>query len=29
MSSRQLHAFFPEHARRVMRIVACIDMREM
>ncbi|HEY7894030.1 MAG TPA: hypothetical protein VIC24_03950 [Gemmatimonadaceae bacterium] len=29
MSSTQLHAFFPEHARRVMRIVACIDMRGM
>lgn len=29
MSSAQLHAFFPEHARRVMRIVACIDMRGM
>lgn len=29
MSSEQLHAFFPEHARRVMRIVACIDMRDM
>lgn len=29
MSSKQLHAFFPEHARRVMRIVACIDMRDM
>jgi len=29
MSSTQLHAFFPEHARRMMRIVACIDMREM
>lgn len=29
MSSTQLHAFFPEHARRVMRIVACIDMRDM
>ena len=29
MSSSQLHAFFPEHARRVMRIVACIDMRGM
>lgn len=29
MSSAQLHAFFPEHARRVMRIVACIDMRNM
>ena len=29
MSSEQLHAFFPEHARRVMRIVACIDMRGM
>ena len=29
MSSKQLHAFFPEHARRVMRIVACIDMRGM
>ena len=29
MSSEQLHAFFPEHARRVMRILACIDMRDM
>lgn len=29
MSSAQLHAFFPEHARRVMRIAACIDMRGM
>lgn len=29
MSSTQLHAFFPEHVHRVMRIVACIDMRDM
>lgn len=29
MSSAQLHTFFPEHAHRVMRIVACIDMRNM
>lgn len=26
MSTDQLHAFLPEHNRRVMRIVACVDM---
>lgn len=29
MPPAQLHAFFPQHMHRVMRIVACIDMRNM
>jgi hypothetical protein len=29
MSAEQLHAFLPEHNRRVMRIVACVDMARL
>lgn len=29
MSTEQLHAFLPEHNRRVMRIVACVDMTRL
>lgn len=29
MSTEQLHDFLPEHNRRVMRIVACVDMARL